>query len=298
MAENGGNKEGLGLFYGFLGVAAFSLTLPVTRLAVMYMDPVFVGAGRAVVAAMLAAVVLAWRREKLPSRQQWKGLVRVALGVIVGFPLLSTWAMTQIPASHGAVVNGLLPLMTAGCAALLARERPSLLFWLTSVAGGAAVVLFAVQDGVGRLQPADLAMFGAVLAAAAGYAEGGRLAREMGGWQVISWALVLSLPVMLVPTLYFADAALLVAPPAAWLGFAYVSVISQFVAFFAWYSGMALGGVARVSQMQYLQPFLTIFASIPLLQEEITVYTVGMALLVMSLVAVGRKAPVRYLPGK
>jgi drug/metabolite transporter (DMT)-like permease len=219
-------------------------------------------------------------------------LAIVGSGVILGFPFLSAWALRQVPAAHGAIVIGLLPLATAFAAAVRVGERPSWQFWLASVAGSMIVIVFALVSGGGGLQLADLALLGAVAAGALGYAEGGRLARTLGGWQVISWALVLAAPCISIPVgiaLWQHGAA---APPSAWLAFSYVAIISQFLGFFAWYRGLALGGVARVSQIQLIQPFLTLVASALLLHEQVTLATVLVALMVMLTVALGRRAAV------
>jgi len=279
-----------GFFYGLLGVAAFSLTLPATRAAVVGLDPVFVGLGRAVVAALLAAIVLLATRAPFPGWALLPRLAIVAGGVIVGFPLLSAWAMRYVPAAHGAVVIGLLPLATALTAAWLAHERPTRRFWASAVFGSAVVVGFALWQGGGAPHPADLLLVLAVVAAAIGYAEGGRLARTLGGWQVISWALVLSAPLLAVPTWWVSDDRLAMASAAAWAGFAYVSVVSMFLGFFAWYRGLALGGIAAVGQLQLLQPFLTIFASAWLLGERIDAATLVAAALVIASIAIGRRA--------
>ena len=293
------DPEWLGMSYGLLGVLSFSLTLPATRVAVVELDPTFVGLGRAIVAAGLAAIALRVTRQPLPNRRHWRQLVIVAVGVILGFPLLSAWAMRQLPAAHGAVVIGLIPLVTAIVATVRGGERPSLRFWLASAAGSATIITFTLASGAGQIQPpdlaADLALVGAVVAAAIGYAEGGRLARSIGGWQVICWALVLSAPILLVPTMLAAEQGL-TASPQAWLGFLYVSVVSQFFGFFAWYHGMAIAGVARVSQLQLLQPFLTIAFSALLLHEQITPPTLAAACIVIACVAIGRRSLVRQPP--
>jgi drug/metabolite transporter (DMT)-like permease len=286
------SAETAGLWYGLLGVLGFSLTLPATRVAVTYLDPSVVGLGRALVAAALAAVLLVATRQRRPTRAELGSLAIVAAGVIFGFPFLSAWALRQVPAAHGAVVIGLLPLATALAAALRVGERPSWQFWLASLAGSAAVIGFALASGAGGLQIADLALLGAVLAGALGYAEGGRLARRLGGWQVICWALVLAAPFVSIPVgmaIWQHGAG---APPIAWLGFGYVAVVSQLLAFFAWYRGLALGGVARVSQMQLLQPFLTLVASALLLHEQVTPTTLLVALVVLLAVVAGRKAAI------
>lgn len=275
--------------FGFIGVVSFSLTLPATRLAVAGLDPVFVGLGRAVVAAILAAVVLAAHRAPWPGWALLPRLALVAGGVVVGFPLFSAWAMQSAPAAHGAVVIGLLPLATALAGAWIAHERPSRVFWLSATFGSAVVAGFALWHGGGAPHPADGLLVLAVASAAIGYAEGGRLARTLGSWQVICWALVLSAPLVAVPTAFAADGRLLTAPVSAWAGFAYVSVVSMFLGFFAWYRGLALGGIAAVGQVQLIQPFLTIFASAWLLGERIDTATILAAALVIAAIAVGRR---------
>jgi drug/metabolite transporter (DMT)-like permease len=279
-----------GLLWGFVGVASFSLTLPATRVAVASFDPVFVGLGRAVVAALLAAIVLVASRTRWPGRAVLARMAVVAGGVVVGFPLFSAWALRYVPAAHSAVVIGLLPLATAVAGALIAHERPSSLFWLCAIFGSAIVVGFALWQGGGVPHPADLLLVLAVISAAIGYAEGGRLSRAMPGWQVICWALVLAAPFVAVPTVLAIDGRLLSAPASAWIGFAYVSAVSMFLGFFAWYRGLALGGIATVGQVQLVQPFLTIFASASLLGERIDAATYVAAALVIASIAVGRRA--------
>lgn len=285
------HPETIGLFYGFLGVLSFSLTLPATRLAVTGLDPSFVGLGRGVVAGTLSIVILWLTRQPLPTLRQWRSLAIVALGVVLGFPLLSAWAMQRLPAAHGAIVLGLLPLATALAGVVRSGDRPTKLFWFASAIGSATVVSFAVLQGANQLQFENWALLGAVIAAAIGYAEGGKLAQKLGGWQVICWALVLSVPFEAIPTFLAADD-LTVASPWAWIGFAYLCLVSQLFGFFAWYHGLAIGGVARVSQMQLLQPFLTILFSAALLREAITPLTLGAAGLVIGSVAIGRKAKI------
>lgn len=278
-----------GLSLGLLGVVAFSGTLPATRVAVAHLDPVFVGLGRALVAAALAAIMLWATRTPWPARVLWPRLALVAAGVVVGWPVLSALAMRQVPAAHGAVVSGLLPLATALAGAWLAHERPARSFWVWAVFGSAVVVAFALWEGGGAPQVADLLLVAAVVAAAIGYAEGARLARLLGGWQVICWVLVLSAPFLVLPTWWASDARMLTAPLSAWAGFAYVAVISMFLGFFAWYRGLALGGIAAVGQTQLLQPFLTIFASAWLLHEPVSGVTYLAAGLVILAIALGRR---------
>jgi drug/metabolite transporter (DMT)-like permease len=287
------NRETLGLGYGFLGVLGFSLTLPATRAAVADFDPIFVGLGRAVVAAVLAMIFLSATRQPLPKGKYWGSLIIVAAGVIFGFPLLSAWAMQQLPASHGAIITGLIPLATAITATIRLGERPSAKFWLASIVGSSAVVLFALVSGSGQIQVADMTLLAAVVAAAIGYAEGGYLAQIMGGWQVICWALVIAAPVLVLPVAITIFQHGLIASSTAWLGFGYVSIISQLVAFFAWYQGMAIGGIARVSQIQLLQPFLTIMFSALLLGEQITPIMFIAAFVVIASVTLGKQALIK-----
>jgi drug/metabolite transporter (DMT)-like permease len=210
--------------------------------------------------------------------------------VVVGFPWLSAWAMRAVPSVHGAVVIGLLPLSTAVFGALWAGERPSALFWAATVAGSVVVVGYAFAAGGGSLHLADLALLGAVIAAGLGYAEGARLARSLGGWQVISWALVIAAPVLAIPVGLAVHAHGLSAGPAAWAGFAWVSLISMYLGFFLWYRGLVLGGIARVGQLQLLQPFFTIAASAVLLGEQVTPAALVAALIVLGCVVIGRRA--------
>lgn len=278
-----------GLVLGGLGVLGFSMTLPATKVAVAELDGTVVGLGRALAAALLAALVLLARRERLPSAAHLPGLALVGAGVVVGFPLLSALALERVDAAHGAVLTGLLPMATAIGGVLRAGERPSAAFWLVSVLGLAAVLAFAASMGGGAPQPADLLLLAAVAAAGLGYAEGGRLARELGGWQVISWALLLTAPFIALPVGLRALATGLAASPAAWLGFAYVATVSMYLAFFAWYRGLALGGIARVGQLQLAQPVLTLLWSALLLGERVTLPTALAALAVIGTVALGRR---------
>ncbi|MES2741405.1 MAG: DMT family transporter [Pseudomonadota bacterium] len=279
------------MLLGLVGVAIFSLTLPFTRMAVAELDPALVALGRGLVAAVLAALWLWWRRAPWPRRAELAPLALVAAGCVIGFPWLTSIAMRTLPASHGAVMIGILPLATALFSALRGNERPSAGFWLTALAGSALVIGYALRQSGGRFHPADLAMLLAVLLGALGYAEGGRLAQRMGGQQVISWALVLAAPVLLPLVLALVwphGAAIAAASARAWLGFAYVSVFSMFIGFFFWYRGMARGGVARVGQVQLLQPFLGMAGAAVLLGESLTWSNLLFALAVIVVVLAGR----------
>ena len=268
-AASGAAGETRGLLLGFLGIAGFSLTLPMTRVAVAEIDPIVVGLGRSLISVFLAAGLLAWRRDPFPGRRYVPGLLVIALGVIVGFPVFSALALRRVPAAHGAVVAGLLPLATALCATIRAHERPSRGFWLAAVAGSATVVGFMVVENGARLVRADVFLLLAVATCGVGYAEGGRLSRELGGWRVLSWALVLAAPFLTVPVGMSIAAHGLHASPAAWGALAYMGIVSMFLAFWAWYHALAIGGVARVSQVQLVQPFLSLAAARFLLGERV-----------------------------
>ncbi|MEJ2858407.1 MULTISPECIES: DMT family transporter [unclassified Saccharothrix] len=265
-----------GLWWGLLGVVAFSFTMPFTRVAVGTLSPLFIGSGRAVVAAVLAAGALALTGQRLPTGVQWARLAVVAGGVVAGFPLLTSYALTTAPASHGAVVVALLPAATAVMAVVRGKEHPPPSFWVIAALGAVAALAFASAQGggFGRLHWSDLLLFGAVVAAAIGYAEGGLLARELGSWQTVSWALVLSAPLMTV----LAVVSAVRQPPSGtvveWAAFAYLSVVSMFLGFFAWYRGLAIGPMAQVSQVQLVQPVLTIAWAAWLLGERVTWPTV------------------------
>ncbi|KDR31609.1 DMT family transporter [Caballeronia zhejiangensis] len=297
-------RETEGMLLGLIGVVTFSLTLPMTRIVVAEVNPILNGLGRALVAAIPAAALLLWRREKLPTWPQVKSLAVVALGVIIAFPVFSAWAMKTVPASHGAVVNGLQPLCVAIYAAWLSHERPSKAFWASAIAGSGIVVAFALQAGGGGLQAGDLLMLVAVGIGALGYAEGARLARQMGGWQVICWALVLSAPFLLLPVGWLAWAQLFGShathpEPLAlktWLAFGYVTLFSQFIGFFAWYAGLAMGGIARVGQVQLLQIFFTMAFSALFFGEHVSGSTWLYAAAVIVTVVLGRKSAVRAAP--
>jgi drug/metabolite transporter (DMT)-like permease len=280
------------LFLGFLGVLAFSFTLPATRVAVEDLDPVFVGIGREAVAAVFAGLVLLATRAPLPSRTQVWRLGIVASGVVFGWPLFSALALQDLTSAHSAVILGVLPAATAVAAVLRAGEHPSAGFWLASGAGLLAVLAFAAAQGAGLPTVGDLQILVAVALGAIGYAEGGALARELGGWRVICWAVVLSLPLTLPIGLVAALGSELHADGDAWLGFAYVSVISALIGFFPWYAGLARGGVAKIGQIQLLQPLLTLAWSAWLLSEEVNALTLIASIAVLASVVATQRTRV------
>ena len=282
------SRSGLG--WGFLGVMAFSFTVPVTKVALVGLSPLFIGSGRAVIAALLAAITLATLRARRPTGVQWARVAIVAGGVVVGFPLLTSFALTTAPAGHSAVVIGLLPAATAVAAVLRGGERPTRPVLIFAGAGAVAAMLFAsVQHGgLAPLAWSDLLLLGAVVAAAVGYAEGGLLARELGSWQTISWALVVASPLMVALTAL----SVVQQPPTAAIGsllaFGYLGVVSMFLGFFAWYRGLAIGPIARVSQIQLVQPVLSIVWAALILRERLDWATVlgGLAVILCAGLAV------------
>ncbi|MFF5259414.1 DMT family transporter [Actinomadura viridis] len=286
---------GLGL--AGLGVLVFSLSFPTTVFALEGLNPYLIGVGRSAAATVLAVIALAAVRARPPRPRQWAGLAVVGGGVIFGFPVLTTLALDHGASSaHAAVITGLLPATTAVFAVLRGGERPSRAFWAACTAGAAVVTGFAVLRGAGRVTGADLLLFGALLAAAAGYAEGGRLAREMAGWRVISWALVLVAPICVPVTLW-----LLATTGPRWtghavFGFGYLAAMSAYLGFFAWYEGLARAGIARASQVQLAQPLLTLLWAGVLLGELIDATTALAAVGVLVCVALTQRARVRNVP--
>jgi drug/metabolite transporter (DMT)-like permease len=287
-----------GLWLGLLGVTIFALTLPMTRLAVgtpeaPQMSGVFIALGRAVVAAALSAAFLLAGRAPLPRREDWPALAITSAGVVFGFPLLTSIAMRYVQAVHASVIVGVLPLATAAVGAWLHRQRPSAGFWFCAALGSALVVAFAVlKAGTGAvLHAADLLLLAGMACAAIGYAWGARLSQRMQAEHVICWALVIALPLTLPMAWITLPTQPL--PAAAWWGFAYVAVFSMWLGFFAWYRGLALGGTVRVSQVQLVQPFLSMVFAVPLLGETLDATTLAFALAVIATVFLGKRMPVR-----
>ena len=234
---------------------------------------------------------------RLPDRRYWKSFVLIIIGVVIGVPLTFAWGMHALPSAHGAITLGLLPLATALVAVLRAGERPSKRFWMASAVGSAAVLAFAWINGAGRIQPGDIILLLSVAASALGYAEGARVAREMPGWQVISWALVFGAPLHIIPLALALHAHPLAAPPSAWAAFAYVCIVSQWLGMFAWLKGLSTGGIARIGQLQLLQPFCTFLFAAVLLGETITASMIVAAMVVVAAVVVARNAPVVHRHG-
>ena len=292
------NPRTIGTVFGGLGMVSFCLTLPATRAAVLHLHPAVVAFGRPVIAAILAGALLIATGQRPPDRRYWKSFVLIVIGVVIGVPLTFAWGMSALSSAHGAITLGLLPLGTALVAALRTGERPSRRFWGASIVGSAAVLAFAWINGAGHLQAGDFILLVSVAASALGYAEGARVAREIPGWQVMSWALVFGAPLHVIPLVLAIRAhGLSGAPPSAWAAFAYVCVISQWLGMFAWYKGLAAGGIARIGQLQLLQPFCTFVFAAMLLGETITVPMVVAAVVVLAAVVVARNAPVELRHG-
>src|SRR5437660_2613434 len=250
-------REQFGLLLGFVGMVIFGGTLPATRLAVAAIDPIALTALRAAIAGVCSAALLIALRRRPPPRALWPQLVIAMICVVILFPLFMALGMQTVDASHGGVVLGVLPIATALVAVAITHERPRPLFWIASLAGAALVIAFALRQGGGALSTGDLLLFAAVAVSALGYAFSCRLTSSMPGWEVISWVLVIALPLS-IPAAWLtmpADATHIALKP--WLGLLYVALFSQWIGFFAWNAGMAMGGIARVSQMQLLQPFVT-----------------------------------------
>ena len=274
-----------GWLNGLFGVVIFSGSLPATRVAVLDMDPFFLTSLRASIAGILAIMLIFGFQEKRPHESQIIPLIIVALGVVIGFPLLTAMALQHVTSSHSIVFLGLLPLTTAIFGVLRGSERPKMAFWIFSVAGSLLVMGFALSQHASVSLTGDLLMLTAVIACGLGYAEGAMLTRILGGWQVISWALIISLPFMLVASLITMPETLSGIGTSAWVSLAYVSLFSMLIGFIFWYKGLAIGGIAAVGQLQLLQPFFGLGLSATLLHETISplmvVITLGVILCVI-----------------
>jgi drug/metabolite transporter (DMT)-like permease len=270
---------------GLVGVIIFSGSLPATRIAVGGFSPLFLTSARAVVAALLGAALLAALRQKRPALSDLASLAIVALGVVVGFPLLTALALQHITSAHSIVFIGLLPLATAIFGVLRGGERPKPAFWLFSTLGSLSVVGFALTQSGSASLVGDLLMVAAILLCGLGYAEGATLSRRLGGWQVISWALLLALPVMAIVALATLPGSWSEISLPVWAGLAYVSVFSMLVGFVFWYRGLAIGGIAGVGQLQLLQPFLGLTLAGLLLHEPVAGAMIAVTAIVVLCVA-------------
>lgn len=279
------DKRLAGWGYGFIGVLIFSGSLPATRVAVAQFDPLFLTSIRAVIAALLGALCLFALRQTRPERKDMLSLFLVSIGVVIGFPLLTALALQHVTAAHSIVFIGLLPLSTAIFGVIRGGERPKPLFWLFSALGAATVMGFALSQGGAGSVAGDTLMLIAIVVCGLGYAEGAVLSRRLGGWQVISWSLVLSLPVMTLLALVSWPVSLNGVSPPGWVSLGYVSVFSMLVGFVFWYRGLALGGITGVGQLQLLQPIIGFMLAALVLQEPIVWTMIASTLVIVACVA-------------
>lgn len=283
------DRAAQGWVNGLAGVAIFSGSLPATRVAVAGFSPIFLTAARAVIAAALAATMLSLWRQARPHRREIVPLAIVAGGVVVGFPLLTALALRYVTSAHSIVFIGFLPLSTAIFGVLRGGERLRPRFWLFSALGGAVIAAFAIANGGRASMAGDLLMLAAVVVCGLGYAEGAALSRRLGGWQVISWALLLASPPMALVALSTFPLTLRGIDARAWMGLAYVSVFSMLIGFVFWYRGLALGGIAKVGQLQLLQPFLGLLLAAWLLDEAVSATMIGATIIVIACVVMARR---------
>lgn len=278
-----------GWLNGFIGVVLFSGSLPATRVAVLEFNPVFLTVARASTAGILALIVLLVFKEKRPDQKQIFSLAIVALGVVVGFPLLTALALQHITSAHSIVFLGILPMATAMFGIIRGGERPKPIFWFFSVIGSLLVIGYAVAQGLTASPVGNILMIVAVILCGLGYAEGAKLTKTLGGWQVISWALVLSLPIMLPLAFIYQPVLFEIISIGAWVSLAYVSLFSMFIAFIFWYKGLAQGGTATVGQLQLLQPFFGLALATLLLHEKVSIGMLAVTLGVILCVAGTKK---------
>jgi drug/metabolite transporter (DMT)-like permease len=278
-----------GWINGFLGVLIFSMSLPATRVAVADFDPLFLTVARATIAGLLGVALLMLFREKWPEKSQVFSLIIVALGVVLGFPLFTALALQTITSAHSTVYIGLLPLATAIFGMLRGGERPAPAFWFFSCLGSACVAGFAAFESGSALALGDVYMLCAIIICGLGYAEGAKLSRVLGGWQVISWALLVALPVMAALTLWRWPSSFVGISTSAWFGLAYVSVFSMLIGFVFWYRGLALGGIAAVGQLQLVQPLMALCWAAAMLGEKVSPIMIVVTIAVVVCVAGTRK---------
>lgn len=286
------DRETHGLFLGFVGVLCFSASLPFTHVAVREFGVIFPSFGRAVIAATLALIVLRVSRTPLPPQELWGRMAMVVGGVVVGFPAFTGLALQHAPAGHGSVVIGLLPAATAGFSVLRTGHRPSRRYWMFAALGAGAIVVLTVARGTTDVALGDLYLVGAVASAAVGYSEGAVVSRQIGGWQTISWVVVFGLPITVPLTLIGLGPVGFHEPVTAWIALGYLGAVSMFLGFFAWYAGLAMGGVARVSQVQLLQPMLSLVWATLFLHEHLDALIIAVALVVLASVAGSRRSAI------
>ena len=285
--------ETKGMLIGFVGISIFSLTLPFTQMAVNEMSPFFVAFARASIAGICALILLIFTKSKFPNKIQIRRLIIIVIGVIYGFPIFTSIAMKTLPSSHSGIVLGILPLAMSLFAAIKYKEKPSSSFWMISIFGTLIVISYTFIDNNGSLMIEDLWLLFAILFAAIGYSEGGTLAKEMGSIGVISWALVISLPINLFASYLFYEINYASISFQAIISLTYVGLFSMFIGFFFWYKGIAIGGISRVGQVQLIQPFLTIVGAYFLTNEKITTLNILFAFMVLIVIIIGRKTKIQ-----
>lgn len=264
-----------GWLNGFIGVLLFSGSMPATKAAVMDLSPVFVAVARAGIAGLIALFILLLFKEKRPAKAQLFSLSVVTMSVVIGFPLLSGLALRYMTSAHSLVFIGMLPLTTAIFGVIRGGEKPRLIFWFFSILGSLLVIGFAIAQGLSSSPVGDVLMLVAIVLCGLGYAEGAKLSMALGGWQVISWALVLSLPVALPAMFFLFPSSLAEVSSGAWIGLGYISIFSMLLGFVFWYRGLAQGGIAAVGQLQLLQPFFGLALAATLLHEQVSIAMVG-----------------------
>jgi drug/metabolite transporter (DMT)-like permease len=284
--------ETRGLILGFIGVLCFSASLPFTRVAVREFGVIFPTFGRAVIAGVLAAIVLRVTNTPPPARHLWPGLAKAGAGVVIGFPTFTGLALQQAPAGHGSVVIGLLPAATAGWSVVRQGSRPSSRYWLFAAIGAGAIVVLTLVRGSSDIAIGDLLLLAAVGCAAVGYGEGSVVSAQIGGWQTISWIVLCALPFTIPLTLIGLGPVGFDEPATAWISLGYLGVVSMFLGFFAWYAGLALGGIPRVSPIQLLQPLFSLVWAGLFLHERLDTLIVVVALVVLLSVAGSRRSAV------
>ncbi|MBU3635774.1 DMT family transporter [Polynucleobacter sp. es-GGE-1] len=287
------NKESKGMLIGFIGILIFSLTLPVSKIAILSFNPYFIAFGRACLAGLVALAYLVYKQAPFPSKTDLVKLIVIALGIVFGFPIFTTVAMKEGSSSHGAVILGMMPLATTVIGVLRFKERPSLGFWFVSLLGAALVVIYALLKSAGSFTYIDGLLVLGGICACVGYVEGGELSRKMNPRAVISWALVISLPINIVMSYLTFHSEYWSADAIAWTSFVYLSLFPMFLGFFFWYEGLAIGGIARVSQVQLIQPFCTLIAASIFLGDHPTLMNMVFAFLVVSTVILSKKMLVK-----
>ena len=281
--------ETKGMLIGLVGIVIFGLTLPMSKLAVEVFSPEFVSFGRATLAGIAGLIYIRWVKAPIPPWKTIKKMLLIIGGIVIGFPYLMTWAMAKGPSAHGGIILGFIPIMTTIVGVVRFKERPSKGFWLASLSGTALVLIYALIQGSGQLSSMDFLLFSAALFSAIGYAQGGDLSREMNPKLVISWAVALSLPLNGFVSYLTFQPEYFQAGIIYWVSFLFLGFFSMYIGFFFWYAGLSIGGISRVSQVQLLQPFITLIFAYLFLSEKLTAINFIFAGLVVLSVLIGKR---------